>query len=322
MCISGIIQSVIPAFDFLGETITNVLSGDQTIGQALDLMASKITEKASALIPKGAEMIGKLMQGVGQALPQMINTGIKVMLNLVQGIGTAMPQLIVKGLQAITNVINGLTKGQPALASKAVSVAGKIILAFVKALPQILRAGVNLMVALLKGMISGWRAIPSAIASRARSIPQAIRSGVGNLFSIGSDLIAGLWNGIKAKFDSVIGRVSAMASKLPTAVKKVLGIGSPSKVFRQLGVWTGEGFALGIESMTKAVELASLNLVSIPSAQAMSMGIDSEYEYGASFEISVPLFVNGREFAKATAGDMSSAINQLDSRAQRMRGIR
>ena len=320
--ISGIIQSVIPAFDFLGETITNVLSGDQTIGQALDLMASKITEKASALIPKGAEMIGKLMQGVGQALPQMINTGIKVMLNLVQGIGTAMPQLIVKGLQAITNVINGLTKGQPALASKAVSVAGKIILAFVKALPQILRAGVNLMVALLKGMISGWRAIPSAIASRARSIPQAIKSGVGNLFSIGSDLIAGLWNGIKAKFDSVIGRVSAMASKLPTAVKKVLGIGSPSKVFRQLGVWTGEGFALGIESMTKAVELASLNLVSIPSAQAMSMGIDSEYEYGASFEISVPLFVNGREFAKATAGDMSSAIDRLDSRTQRMRGVR
>ena len=146
---------------------------------------------------------------------------------------------------------------------------------------------------------------------------------MGNLAGIGRDMIAGLWNGIKAKFDSVVAKVKALASKLPKAVKKVLGIGSPSRVFRQLGAWTGEGFALGIESMGKSVEQATLGLVSIPSMNAMGMG-DLAYEYGttASYEISVPLYVNGREFAKETAGDMSQAINQRDTRQSRLRGVR
>jgi hypothetical protein len=55
------------------------------------------------------------------------------------------------------------------------------------------------------------------------------------------------------------------------------------------------------------------------------MGIaDASYEYGtsASFTVDVPLYVNGREFARATAGDMSSAINTRDTRQSRLRGVR
>lgn len=179
------------------------------------------------------------------------------------------------------------------------------------------------MVALLRGITKGFLSIPRAVMAKAKQIPQAIKSGAGNLAGIGRDMIEGLWHGIKAKFDSVVARVKALASSLPKAVKKVLGIGSPSKVFRKLGAWTGEGFALGLESMNKAVELATLNLVSIPSMNAMGVG-DLAYEYGttASYEISVPLYVNGREFARATAGDMSQAINQRDTRQSRLRGIR
>ena len=321
--IAGIIQGIVPVLDFLGNAFTKVADGSWSLGTAMSLVFAQIGAKAEELIPIGMSMVGKLVTGIGNALPSLIKSGVALILRLVEGIGTALPQLIVTGLNAITNLIQGLTSGQGNLANKAVSIAGKIIMAFVKALPQILTAGVNLMVALLRGITNGFRAIPSAVMAKARQIPQKIKAGVGNLAGIGRDMIAGLWNGIKAKFDSVVAKVKALASKLPKAVKKVLGIGSPSKVFRQLGEWTGEGFALGIESMSKAVELASLDLVSIPSMTGMGMA-DMAYEYGttASYEISVPLYVNGREFARATAGDMSSAINQRDTRQSRLRGVR
>lgn len=321
--IAGIIQGVVPVIDFLGTALSNVVNGTWSLETVMSLVFAKIGAKAEELIPIGMSMVGKLVTGIGNALPNIINSGIALVLRLVEGIGKALPQLIVTGLNAITNVIQGLTNGQGALSNKAVSIAGKIISAFIKALPQILTAGVKLMVALLQGITKGFASIPSAVASKARQIPQKIKSGAGNLAGIGRDLIAGLWNGIKSKFDSVIANVKAMASRLPKAVKKVLGIGSPSRVFRQLGEWTGEGFALGIESMSKAVELASLGLVSIPSMTSMGMA-DLAYEYGttASYEISVPLYVNGREFARATAGDMSSAINQRDTRQSRLRGVR
>ena len=321
--ISGIIQGVVPAIDAFGSVLSKVADGSWSLDTAVGVVFAKIGQKAEELIPIGMNMVGKLVTGIGNALPNIINSGIALILRLIEGIGSALPQLIVTGLNAITNLINGLTNGQGALSNKAVSIAGKIIMAFVKALPQILSAGLQLMVALLQGITKGFASIPSAVMAKARQIPSAIKSGVGNLAGIGRDMIAGLWNGIKAKFDSVVAKVKSMASALPKAVKKVLGIGSPSRVFKQLGVWTGEGFALGIESMTKAVELASLDLVSIPSMSAMGMG-DLAYEYGttASYEISVPLYVNGREFARATAGDMSQAINARDTRQSRLRGVR
>jgi len=320
--ISGIIQGVVPVIDAFGSVLSKVADGSWSLDTAVGVVFAKIGQKAEELIPIGMNMVGKLVTGIGKALPNIINSGIALILRLVEGIGTALPKLIVTGLNAITNLINGLTSGQGNLANKAVSIAGKIISAFIKASPQILTAGMKLMVALLKGIVTGFRSIPSAVASKARQIPQKIRSGVGNLAGIGRDMIAGLWNGISAKFNSVIAKVKAMASRLPKAVKKVLGIGSPSRVFKQLGVWTGEGFALGIESMSKAVELASLDLVSIPQAQAMGVSASSSYEYGASFAVEVPLYVNGREFAKATATDMSQAINTRDTRQSRLRGIR
>ena len=365
--IAGVIQGIVPAFDKLGGTITDMLNGDlsfedgmksliysvsshtgdfitagmeimsnlmdglaqsapqilMAMSVAIQNLMNKVSEGTPQFVSSGMKMVGAIVTGLGNALPSLINKGVSLLLDLVSAIGQNLPQLIVTGLNAITNLIQGLTSGQGNLANKAVSIAGKIIMAFVKALPQILTAGVNLMVALLRGITSGFASIPRAVASKARQIPQKIKSGVGNLAGIGRDMIQGLWNGISAKFNSVIAKVKAMASRLPKAVKKVLGIGSPSRVFRQLGEWTGEGFALGIESMTKAVELASLDLVSIPSMTSMGMA-DMAYEYGttASYEISVPLYVNGREFARATAGDMSSAINQRDTRQSRLRGVR
>ena len=92
----------------------------------------------------------------------------------------------------------------------------------------------------------------------------------------------------------------------------------------KIGEYTGEGFANGIEAMSRAVETASTNLVTIPRARSMGMSADLAYEYGttADYRIEVPLFINGREFAKATATDMQTVMNQNETRQNRMRGIR
>jgi hypothetical protein len=187
-----------------------------------------------------------------------------------------------------------------------------------------LKAGINLITALANGIANALGKAVTVALNGAKKIPQAIKKGLGSLVSVGINFVAGLWNGIKSKFDGVVARVSALASKLPKAVKKVLGIASPSKVMYKLGEFTGEGFANGIASMNKAVETASANLVMIPRAKAMGFSSDMAYEYGttADYRIEVPLFINGREFAKATAGDMQTVMNQNEVRQNRMRGIR
>lgn len=300
--ISGVIESIVPVFDTLGETISSVLSGDISLGDAVQGLLDQLSAKAQEFLPKGAEFV----------------------MNLVAGILTQVPQMIVAGLNAVTNMIQGLDSGKGALGSKAVELIGKIIVAFLSALPQILVAGVRLIGALIQGIGSAIGGAVSKVMAYAKRIPQAIKAGLGSLVSVGSNLIAGLWNGIKAKFDSVIARVKALASKLPDAVKKVLGIASPSKVMYKLGEFTGEGFVNGIEAMSRQVETASTNLVTIPRKSAMGFGADLAYEYGytGDYSIEVPLYLNGREIARASASDMQTLLNQREARANRKVGIR
>ena len=300
--ISGVLESVIPAINAFGETITSVISGDTSLGDAVQGMLDTLGAKAKEFLPKGVEFVMNLIAGILQQLPQMI----------------------VAGLNAITAMIQGLDSGEGQLAGKAVQLMGKILLAFVKAIPSMLSAGLKLILALAQGMTNAFGKAVSVALSGAKRVFNAIKSGLGNLASVGRNFIAGLWNGISAKFNAVIGKVKAMASRLPKAVKAVLGIHSPSKVMYKLGEYTGEGFALGIEAMSRAVQTASTDLVTIPRARSMGMSADLAYEYGttADYRIEVPLFINGREFAKATATDMQTAMNQNEARQNRMRGIR
>jgi len=69
-----------------------------------------------------------------------------------------------------------------------------------------------------------------------------------NLTQIGKDIVAGLIKGISEKFDGVKQKVEELASKLPQWARDMLGIKSPSRVMMEVGRWTGEGLAVGIES--------------------------------------------------------------------------
>ncbi|WP_187445554.1 phage tail tape measure protein [Bacillus infantis] len=65
--------------------------------------------------------------------------------------------------------------------------------------------------------------------------------------TIGGNIIEGLWNGIKNAAAGLGGKVTALIDEhVPGPVKKLLGIASPSKLFKKFGSWTMEGLSNGI----------------------------------------------------------------------------
>jgi hypothetical protein len=86
-----------------------------------------------------------------------------------------------------------------------------------------------------------------------RGLPGKIRGFASGFFSAGADLARGLWNGIK----SMAGRVASAAVDMVVGAiagaKAAAREGSPSKVFRDIGLNIGEGLALGIERMRDRV---------------------------------------------------------------------
>ena len=77
------------------------------------------------------------------------------------------------------------------------------------------------------------------------------------LVQSGKWVIEGLINGMKKMLGKAVDTIKDVGGSIVDAGKSVLGIGSPSKIFRQYGAWVGEGLVLGIESMGKKVENAT-----------------------------------------------------------------
>lgn len=377
--ISGVIESIIPAFNKVGDIISDVITSKISLKKGINILmkdASKMIEKAIKAMNKSAPKVVKvavtigttLVEGIGKYAPKLIVMGGKMLLNFIKAIGKEIPKLIITGLNAMTNLVAGINQGKPELIQKAIQVGLDIVVSILKALPQILKAGLRLMAELLKGLVMGFTPIPSKMIAFAKKIPQAIKSGVGSLASIGRNIIStlgqgissmagwvadrarsvgssivsairgaitglaeigrniiqGLWDGASGMVSWAVNKFKGLGKQILTAIKNVLGIGSPSKEFAKVGNWSVQGLVNGLERGQGMVERATQALVSIPMAGMTDLAMSTEYEYGTSaqYTITVPLSINGREFARATAGDMSNELGARETRINRQRGIR
>ena len=63
----------------------------------------------------------------------------------------------------------------------------------------------------------------------------------------GTNIIQGLWNGLKSKFEAVKAWFAEKAASLKQTFAGVMGIHSPSRVFRRFGGWMMEGLQIGLD---------------------------------------------------------------------------
>lgn len=80
--------------------------------------------------------------------------------------------------------------------------------------------------------------------------------------SLGTDLIMGLVKGISNAAGAVVDAVTGAVRGAIDAAKRLLGIASPSKVFAEIGVNTGEGFAMGVDDSASTAQASLANMVS------------------------------------------------------------
>jgi phage-related protein len=70
------------------------------------------------------------------------------------------------------------------------------------------------------------------------------------LYDTGRNVVTGMMDGIGSMVSSLLGKVKDLAKNAINAAKSALGISSPSKVFRDLGRYTIQGFADGFASVS------------------------------------------------------------------------
>lgn len=203
---------------------------------------------------------------------------------------------IITGVQStITAVVNAISATWNAVWGAISSFFSAIWQGIVDFLTPIINRVSSVISAVINGVKSTWNAVWSGISSffsdTWNTIASTVQRGVDTvlstvegiytsvtgffndvgswLISAGGDLVRGFWEGITNMGDWLMRQITGFFDGVINWAKDTLGIHSPSRVFRELGGYTGEGFALGLGDQENAVAKSALGL-----AQAAQDAVD------------------------------------------------
>jgi hypothetical protein len=142
-------------------------------------------------------------------------------------------------------------------------VVGAIVLAVAQfvaiqlAIYAVIAAVVYAGVAIVQGIVGAWQAVTSYLSEI-------------DLAETGAQILQGLANGITGAAGFVKDAVANAVNGAIKSAKDLLGIASPSKVFAEIGGYTGEGFAGGVDDAAPDAQAAMIDMVDPAPAAAKS----------------------------------------------------
>lgn len=240
----GAIQTAQPLLEFIANIIGVGLAA--AISVAIKLFAA-ITEVVAFVITGFAQLYGDIsgfVTGVVQFftvdLPNAINALVQWFAQLPGNIAAFLSTVIANVAAWVAN-----------MASNAVSAGSRFIsgiAGFMSALPGNIASWLSGVISTVVGWVSQFASNATSAASQfASKLINGLASIPGKVTSIGSNIIQGMVNGVTSAAGRLIDSVKGAVDDAINAAKNLLGIHSPSRVFRKIGQYTMQGAALGVD---------------------------------------------------------------------------
>lgn len=259
----GMIQAAQPLLELIANIIGVGLAA--AISVAIKLFAA-ITEVVAFVITCFAQLyenISGFVTGVVQFftvdLPNAINMLVQWFAQLPGNIAAFLSMVI-------TNVVAWVAN----MASNAVSAGSRFvsgIAGFLSALPGNIASWLSGVISTVVGWVSQFASNATSAATQfASNLINGLASIPGQVTSIGSNIIQGLVNGVTGAAGKLIDAVKGAVGNAIEGAKNLLGIHSPSRVFREIGQYTMQGAALGVDDdadlLSKSTDNAMRGMIS------------------------------------------------------------
>ena len=244
-----IMDIVVVAMDIISEFLRCIAEGIPGIIQAgidivislIDGLAQGIEENAPRIRDAFIHLFESLLKavlvflGINSPSKKFTDIGMNIIQGLINGIGNMLSDAI----KAIVNVVTDLVS---AIANKMGKFSTK---------------GKELMINFKNGISNKLSDVKNAAIKIVSNVLSGIGGKLSEFTSMGSKLINGLKRGIQDAAGSVVSAARGVVSDAISAAKNLLGIHSPSKVFADIGKYSGEGFIQGLKSYSSKVVDAS-----------------------------------------------------------------
>ncbi len=239
-----------------------------------------------------------------------------------------------KSLTSMRSSVNVVNSGLDALGNKAKSAIKALLSQFNQAESKSKTSGRAVGNNFNSGVMAGMAAAATTASTMSNTTVAAMRSAAGGAYNSGVYIGAGLARGMSSQIGPVRAAATQLAAAAEAAIRAKAQIHSPSKVSDKLGGYYGTGFGNGILDKVRYVKRAVMHLIDIPAlAPAPEIGVnlrsgsedlEEAYSYTrtARYTVYVPVDIDGREVARATASYTKEEIEKQEKRDLRKRGKR
>lgn len=200
-----------------------------SLGQLLLQLANFIIQNVPNILNAAVQFFGMLVQGIAQNAPTIIAT-------LVSLLGQLIAQVISWAAQMLGQAISAGAQFLSGLAGQLSQVPGRVA--------EFLAGVISTVIGWVTQFASNATSAASQFAS---NLINGLASIPGQVTSIGSNIIQGLVNGVTGAAGKLIDAVKGAVGDAIEGAKNLLGIHSPSRVFRKIGQYTMQGAALGVD---------------------------------------------------------------------------
>ena len=344
----GSIDDLFQQFEDLGLIIDN-----ETVkaGESLDDQITLLTEKVKMLgtnigvelmpwvsrlvegfmgLATGAEDAGAMLQsvitdalnGIIEALPQIVDVALSIVPLLVETIFATLPKLVDAAFEIIYALADFLIAYLPDLIPAAIQLVITLVMGILDNIGKMQDVAIDLVVAVIEGIIT---ALPELIKAAPQIILAIIKGMVGaipklftdiNWLSLGKGFIDGIISGVKQAIPNLINSVKTAAKDAWQAVKNFFGISSPSKLMRDsVGKMIPQGIAVGVEQeMPEASEDIRNSVKKNTDISAMVNGVTGAMQInalGSGQQMSTPIikvYIGNEELKNYTYKTVNSGL--------------
>lgn len=305
--VSGVLQSVSGVIDSIGTAALNAGKGFKELAKGIQIITGlNLLDMGASLaaVAAGIGAISAASVGIGSAGTQMM-----ALVAAIGMVGTTFASTSATVTASLNSIISAMSAAEARASTSGTAMGTK----FTSGLKGGLSKGVSVARSSCNSIISAF----NACQSRAQYCGQMIGMG--------------LANGLRASEGSVRAAAASLAAAADAAIQAKAKIGSPSKVQYKNGIWWAQGLVNGMKAMKAKVKEVASDILYMPnmlqpnlSYSGMTTSLNSDYTYSMSGEyiIEVPLEIDGREMARATAKYDQAELARSQKFNKTLRGVK
>lgn len=305
--VSGVLQSVSGVIDSIGTAALNAGKGFKELANGIKIITGlNLLDMGASLaaVATGIGAISAASVGIGSAGTQMM-----ALVTAIGMVGTTFASTSATVTSSLNSIISAMSAAEAKASTSGTAMGTK----FTSGLKGGLSKGVSVARSSCNSIISAF----NACQSRAQYCGQMIGMG--------------LANGLRASEGSVRAAAASLAAAADAAIQAKAKIGSPSKVQYKNGIWWVQGLVNGMKAMKAKVKEVASDILYMPnmlqpnlSYSGMTTSLNSDYMYSMSGEyiIEVPLEIDGREMARATAKYDQAELARSQKFDKTLRGVK